>query len=390
MASTMRASGVPIEHLCGVDGGGGKVVDSDATDNVDAIRRRASNTAAIGTATSSSSDILESKWRDRLRELVRYKERYGDCNVPFQFKEDQRLANWVLKQRKLYRKGELSPRRVRQLDDAGFMWTSYRRVTWEQRFDQLRLYRQRHGTTVVSEDRGVRGVAGGGGGGIRVLSPPPIDADTVALAQWVKKQRTTQRKKEMGPERVAMLDSIGFVWDVEDSSWEGRFLELVQFVRAHGTYVNPKDAGLKGWVYRQRYKYHENALSDDKRRKLDAIGFQWGQPCANVGGKKDNVKRKHSHNRGSSVGSNVSTGAPGNPNPLSSLVSACMLVGTNNTRPSQQGALNSESPPPVASATATHPGETDAAQTETSSSPIPSLSPGNQLAVDVAGCRRGT
>jgi Helicase associated domain len=51
--------------------------------------------------TTTIRDLLESKWMDRLRDLVRYKERNGECNVPFQFKEDQRLANWVLKQRKL-------------------------------------------------------------------------------------------------------------------------------------------------------------------------------------------------------------------------------------------------------------------------------------------------
>jgi Helicase associated domain len=265
---------------------------------------------------------------DRLRDLVRYKERHGDCNVPFQFKEDQRLANWVLKQRKYYRRGELSPRRIRHLSDVGFMWTSYRRVTWEQRFEQLRLYQQRHGTTLVSQHRGVGGVAGGGFDRSSTSNSAfsPMDADTVALAPWVKKQRTTQRKKEMGLERVAMLDSIGFVWDVEDSSWEGRFVELLQFARVHGTYANPKDAGLKGWVYRQRYKYHENALSEEKRKKLDAIGFQWGQPCTTGGGKKDVIKK---NNKRKASGLSQECDAS-NPNPLSSLVNACLMVSTTN------------------------------------------------------------
>src|SRR3569832_1446742 len=186
--------------------------------------------------TSEPSEVLEAKWKARLTELLQYKDKYGDCNVPFSFKEGQKLANWVLKQRKFYRKGQLPIHRIQQLEDVGFEWTSYRRVTWEQRYEQLCEFRKVHGHCLVQEDA-------------------TSDPATMALAQWVKKQRTTLRKQELGNDRAKKLDAIGFVWNIEDSSWESRFLELVQFQRDHGNLSNPKDAGLKGWVYRQRNKF---------------------------------------------------------------------------------------------------------------------------------------
>lgn len=256
-----------------------------------------------------TSELLEAKWIDRLHDLLAYKRKYGDCNVPFQFKDNQRLANWVLKQRKFFRKGELPPHRAERLNAIGFEWTSYRRVTWEQRFEQLRAYRTLHGTAIVAEEHG--------------------DPQLVALAQWVKKQRTTQRKKEMGAERVAMLNSLGFVWDMEDTSWETRFSELVQFMVKNGNQANPKEAALKGWVYRQRSKFHEGILSEEKKRKLDAVGFNWGSA-----GRDSKEKQAAAQSANRLVNPLLQESRPQfaqhvNPHPLSSLVDACMMVAIN-------------------------------------------------------------
>ena len=51
-------------------------------------------------------DPFETRWEEMHQELVRYKEEHGDCNVPYGWPENPKLASWVgTTQRQLYRNG---------------------------------------------------------------------------------------------------------------------------------------------------------------------------------------------------------------------------------------------------------------------------------------------
>jgi hypothetical protein len=64
-----------------------------------------------------------SKWRARLEELVIYKSKYGNCDVPVEWPQDPRLGTWVHLQRQLAKAGKLSHERKARLDALGFDWT---------------------------------------------------------------------------------------------------------------------------------------------------------------------------------------------------------------------------------------------------------------------------
>ncbi len=54
------------------------------------------------------------------------------------------------------------------------------------------------------------------------------------LATWVGKQRQSQRKGALSEERIRGLDKIGFVSDRHFAQWEEMFAALVAYKDAHG------------------------------------------------------------------------------------------------------------------------------------------------------------
>jgi hypothetical protein len=56
-------------------------------------------------------------------ELETYQKRYGDCDVPSQWEQNPKLANWLQQQRQERRKGKLSVAREALLDALGFEWS---------------------------------------------------------------------------------------------------------------------------------------------------------------------------------------------------------------------------------------------------------------------------
>ena len=59
-------------------------------------------------------------WETRLSELLKYKAKHGDCDVP---RSQGQLGTWVNNQRFNYKKSKLSRDRIYRLNGIGFEWT---------------------------------------------------------------------------------------------------------------------------------------------------------------------------------------------------------------------------------------------------------------------------
>lgn len=77
---------------------------------------------AIGFHWESSTYRFERQWKERLEGLKEYKRVHGDCLIPWQYKHDKALSEWVHTQRKVYSKGEMREDRKKMLDEIGFVW----------------------------------------------------------------------------------------------------------------------------------------------------------------------------------------------------------------------------------------------------------------------------
>jgi hypothetical protein len=68
-------------------------------------------------------DRFGDSWNGMFGELETYQKRYGDCDVPSQWEQNPKLANWLQQQRQERRKGKLSVAREALLDALGFEWS---------------------------------------------------------------------------------------------------------------------------------------------------------------------------------------------------------------------------------------------------------------------------
>ena len=91
--------------------------DSLAQDRIDRLN-------SIGFMWALLAQSAKVPWETRFNELVQYKTKHGDCNVP---QRQGPLGKWVHHQRCNYKEGKLSQDRINRLNDIGFEWTLPRR-----------------------------------------------------------------------------------------------------------------------------------------------------------------------------------------------------------------------------------------------------------------------
>lgn len=198
-------------------------------------------------------------WEDRYQELVSFKEKYGHCNVPFNYEEVPKLGAFVNAMRNHKKIGLLSRKRITLLERIGFQWAESNTDKWEERYVQLLYFKDEYGHCNV----------------------PSNYPDNPQLANWVSQQRQNRRRGKILPERKKMLDEVGFTWTVDrtESSWNLRYSQLVEFKQQHGHckvpthYVDNPQLGK--WVSRQRQQRKQEKLTPERVQMLEEVGFLW-------------------------------------------------------------------------------------------------------------------
>jgi hypothetical protein len=147
----------------------------------------------------------EEKWTYHYGELLTYKEENGHCLVPHTYPSKPHLARWVKRQRRQYKlrlegnpNSTMTAERIQILNDIGFVWDSHE-VIWNERYAQLLAYKSKFGHCRV----------------------PSYCKECPQLASWVKCQRRQYKLfweqgkgSSMSLDRIKLLNSIGFIWEV--------------------------------------------------------------------------------------------------------------------------------------------------------------------------------
>jgi len=205
----------------------------------------------------------------RMAELREFHAQHGHANVPTKYPPNQLLGNWVSNTRIARKKGQLSAKRIQELDALGFLWRGERNnspirlANWEESFAALLEFQRVHGHVNVRS----------------------TDTGHPSLAAWVISQRVKHRRGTLPTDRVQKLESIGFQWGKAEyqpgsqKSWDQRFADLVAFRRRCGhPHVSKADKAhhsLDIWAKTQRMFYHQGKLSADQIQKLESISFTW-------------------------------------------------------------------------------------------------------------------
>jgi len=213
-------------------------------------------------------------WDKSFQQLIKYKEKYGDCEVPAKFNENLTLGGWVRFQRILLRHNRLDSSRSKQLEGIGFNWDPLER-RWQTMLEHLKKYKKKYGDCLVPVKY--------------------VTEDGMNLGSWVRTvkglRRGRRNTKTISEERIKQLDELDFYWkDVILLNWEKMFEELKEFKDKTGHCRVPQSylvtttkppLALGKWVGRQRttiltkLKDTGNQIYTERKERMEAIGFEF-------------------------------------------------------------------------------------------------------------------
>jgi len=157
--------------------------------------------AAGGNAVVRFRKYQTCQWKERFQELMEFRREHGHLLVPHSYPPNQKLAQWVKRQRHQYKRKKLghhstlTDEREELLLDVGFIFDSHRAV-WYARFETLKAFSLANGHCTI-----------------------PSKYDDGSLNVWIKHQRRQYllykkgAKSTMTEDRIRALDSIGFDWN---------------------------------------------------------------------------------------------------------------------------------------------------------------------------------
>lgn len=178
----------------------------------------------------------EAKWDLQYQKLLKYKKKYGDCNVPQWDVRYRSLAFWVKLQRMSYRKGMLEKDKIIKLDKLKFNWNPIE-TQWNLQYKKLLEFRRKNGHCDV----------------------PPRYSKDKTLGFWVNAQRRLYKIRTLSKEKIIKLDKLKFNWNPVESQWNLQYQKLLKYKKRHGDCLVPsryeRDKSLPSWVMHQRQFY---------------------------------------------------------------------------------------------------------------------------------------
>lgn len=215
---------------------------------------------AIGMVWSTSNDL----WEQNYAAATQYYLEHGDLEVPIKYETPSGfgLGVWLGAQRAAHKAGELPQEQVERLDALGMDWTNRNDRKWMSLYDVAAYYHEHGNLNVPSEY---------------------VTPDGVLLGKWVARQRYAylnpdRSSARVTPERKALLDKLGMVWEKYDP-WQERYDLALAYKTEHGdleipsVYKTADGVWLGSWVNRQRQALNSgsSALSSERRKLLRTL-----------------------------------------------------------------------------------------------------------------------
>lgn len=218
---------------------------------------------AIGMVWSTSNDL----WEQNYAAATQYYLEHGDLEVPIKYETPSGfgLGVWLGAQRAAHKAGELPQEQVERLDALGMDWTNRNDRKWMSLYDVAAAYYHEHGSLNVPSEY--------------------VTPDGVLLGKWVARQRYAylnpdRSSARVTPERKALLDKLGMVWEKYDP-WQERYDLALAYKTEHGdleipsVYKTADGVWLGSWVSRQRQALNSgSSVLSSERRKLLRILFK--------------------------------------------------------------------------------------------------------------------
>ncbi len=226
----------------------------------------------------------KSPFEARVEQLKEFKEKHGHLIVTTA--HDKSLAAYCsnIRYKRAKEKGQssasgvpLSEEKIRILDEIGFEWNpnpNRQRVTFEDRLDQLKAFKEEHGHLVVTKS---------------------LDSGLATFCSRLRiaKKSPAKSSVELTEEKIKALDEIGFPWNGRNKSFsfEERLEQLKSYKEQHGNLLvsASHDKSLAVFCYNLRYAKKNPGtikLTEEKIKSLEELGFDWN-PASRLIDKRD-------------------------------------------------------------------------------------------------------
>ena len=207
-------------------------------------------------------------WDFMYGKLSEFYLKHGHTEISSDHPDYALLTPWMHKQR-LSRK-RLPRKHVQRLDEIEFIWEerwAQYKARWLKSFVKLKAFYLRFGTSSIAwKDR----------------------HKFPEMREWSRTQLKRFRKGELSEDKIKLLNTIEFDWNAgrkkeEEKKWLKQFEELKKFKKSYGHVRVPAHKKelrrLHSWIAWNRMRV--NVLTDDQKKRLNAIGFRWSDEIRN-------------------------------------------------------------------------------------------------------------
>jgi len=222
----------------------------------------------------NSEGMLSSlRWNQRFEELCQYKSDHdGATDVPIDYQTNPQLGIWVNNQRLQYKlhhenneKREsksismLTQERIQKLKSIGFSFDRHE-DKWNQQYKKLQEFQMMNGHCLV----------------------PDYYASDLSLGAWVANQRSHYKYFQAGnkntfltPERIELLNKIGFCWSRDDNNWWNMLEQLKVYHAANDSFDIPsadlEHRKVRDWIKYQRAEYRKYLTLENNKNEDNYI-----------------------------------------------------------------------------------------------------------------------
>ena len=174
----------------------------------------------------------------------KYYQEHKNLLVPLDYetKDGKKLGKWIASKRKDYANNLLSLEKTKALDSIGMVW-SINEKKWNDMFNLLIEYKNIHGNLDISSSY--------------------VTLSCATLGIWLREQQNSYLKGTLKEERQKKLESIGIIWQTNETKWYEMYKYAKEYQKEHGTlittknYITPNGKSLTEWLQAQRSGYHK-------------------------------------------------------------------------------------------------------------------------------------
>lgn len=192
------------------------------------------------------------------------------------------LGKWIVAQRVMYKKGELSEEKILLLENIGMAWSLFvssfldesidtesndmYSLSWIRMYNIAKRYYMENGNLLIP-----------------VAYKITIDGKTIRLGGWLHNQKTSYKNGKLSQNKIKLLEDIGIAWNFESKQymiWEQRYELAKKYFEENGNLNVPvgylsDGLNLKAWIKLQRNEYLKGNLSNEQISLLNNIGMVW-------------------------------------------------------------------------------------------------------------------